>query len=61
MSKPENRLWSLWGVPLFLNILLGFGLACALLGDGTIWRVLAWVLLAVPIGVAGYYSWRRHH
>jgi len=59
MPMQKNSLRSLWGAPLFLNVLLSIGLACALLGDGIIWRVLAWILLVVPIGVAGYYIRRR--
>jgi len=55
----KKSLPSRWGAPLFLNVLLGIGLACALLGDGIIWRVLAWILLVAPIGVAGYYIRRR--
>lgn len=57
MSKKSQP--SRWGAPLFLNVLLGIGLACALLGDRIVWRVLAWILLVVPIGVVGYYIRRR--
>jgi len=46
-----------WRWPLIIAIASVVGLVSALLGDGP-WDALSWVLLAIPIAVAGV-AWRR--
>lgn len=45
-----------WGTPLLLALLTVIGLLAALLGDGG-WRVFAWALLAIPLGVIVQKVW----
>lgn len=47
-----------FGKPMLLALLIGFGLLSALLGDD-IWDVLSWCALAVPIGAVVYFGLNR--
>lgn len=48
----------IWGMPLLLGALTGFGLLAALLGSG-VWHGLSWLALLAPVAVAAVYSLRR--
>jgi len=43
------RLSAVWRWPLVLAGLTLFGLLSALLGEGGVWWVLSWIVLAVPL------------
>jgi hypothetical protein len=45
-----NELRTVWAIPLLLAALTIFGLLSALLGTG-MWKVFAWIALAVPVAV----------
>lgn len=60
MSKrPGNSLRQLWGMPILLAVLTLIGLCSALTGEGGIHYWASWLLLAIPVGVAGWFSFRR--
>lgn len=48
----------LWGWPLLLGLLTASGLFTALVSDhwGDVW---SWVALGIPVGVMGWFGWRR--
>jgi hypothetical protein len=41
----------IWRWPLVLAVLFVFGLVSALLGQGSIWWVLSWIALTIPLAV----------
>ncbi|QHV95129.1 hypothetical protein [Spirosoma endbachense] len=43
-----NRFWHIWTIPLLLGIISLGGLISALVGD-TIWDVLSWLTLSIPL------------
>ena len=46
-------------MPLIMAALVVFGLLAALLGTG-VWQALAWIALAAPLFVVGWYVfWKR--
>jgi hypothetical protein len=51
----QRTFWRVWRVPLLLAVLTVFGLLAALLGTGA-WHVVAWIALAIPIGVAARFA-----
>jgi hypothetical protein len=51
-QEAEHFPWVLWRVPLLLAVLTLFGLIDALLIDGPLARVFAWLALSIPLGVA---------
>lgn len=53
-SKRGNSLRQIFTMPLVLACIIGFGLLCALFGDG-IWNVLSWVAMSVPLVVIAYH------
>jgi hypothetical protein len=44
--------------PLLIAVLTAIGLLSALVGDDG-WDALSWALLAVPVGLGGYFSLAR--
>ncbi len=44
--------------PLLIAVLTAVGLLAALVGDD-VWDALSWALLAVPVGLCGYFSLAR--
>ncbi len=59
MTKPRHAFRALWGWPIALGVLTAIGLVSALFSDGGLGDVLAWVALAVPVLVGGWYGWGR--
>ncbi|MGP1717608.1 MAG: hypothetical protein ACTS9Y_10565 [Methylophilus sp.] len=50
----NKRFIHIWGWPIVLALLTGFGLLSALLGTG-IWHWLSWAAIATPLLMMGYY------
>ena len=44
--------------PLLIAVIIAAGLLSALVGDDA-WDALSWALLAVPVGLCGYFSFAR--
>ncbi|HEX6591749.1 MAG TPA: hypothetical protein VF050_07105 [Moraxellaceae bacterium] len=55
-NRQGNTFWQIWGMPLLLAVLTIFGLVAALVGTG-IWHGLAWIAIAVPVGVCLHFGW----
>ena len=55
MSASSSRR-KVWAIPSLLAILILAGLMSALLGERMAWKALAWVLLAVPVGVSLWFA-----
>lgn len=58
MSRPPrarraNTFWQIFALPLATALASLIGLVAALLGDGPL-NVIAWIGLAVPVGLAGW-------
>jgi NADH:ubiquinone oxidoreductase subunit 2 (subunit N) len=47
----------IWGMPILLGLLSGFGLVSALLEDG-MWDLLSWLALGIPTALIAWY-WLR--
>ncbi|MBB3062967.1 hypothetical protein [Microbulbifer rhizosphaerae] len=58
MSRKLTRS-QVWGTPVVLGILSAAGLLAALFSDGS-GDLAAWVTLAVPVAVSGWYSFREN-
>lgn len=56
-KRAGNSFRQVWGAPIALALLTGFGLFAALLGTG-IWHWGAWLALTVPVLVCLSYSLR---
>jgi hypothetical protein len=46
-----------WSVPVLLALTTAAGLLCALLGEQSGWKVLAWFALSVPVITAIRFTW----
>lgn len=51
VAPREKSLREIFAIPLILAALTVFGLLAALIGDGDLWRCLAWATLFAPIAV----------
>ncbi|MEL0028405.1 MAG: hypothetical protein VW625_07060 [Perlucidibaca sp.] len=59
MSRRGNDFRQLWGMPALLAVFTLIGLCSALTGEGGIHYWASWLLLAIPVAVAGWFSLRR--
>jgi hypothetical protein len=50
-AKPKVLLVRVFGIPALLALATLFGLLSALLGQGGVWHVLAWIALCIPLAV----------
>src|SRR5262245_38612660 len=48
-----------FGIPLLLAVATLVGLFAALLGQGGLWHVLAWILLGIPLALLAWCLMRR--
>jgi hypothetical protein len=55
MARPNALLVRVFGVPALLALLTLFGLLSALLGQGGVWHVLAWIALCIPLAVLAWH------
>jgi hypothetical protein len=51
VPRPNALLVRVFGIPALLALVTVFGLLSALLGQGGVWHVLAWIALSLPLGV----------
>jgi hypothetical protein len=70
LRKPSTRTMSavpgrrelvrrVFGIPLLLAVATLAGLLAALLGQGGLWHVLAWIMLGIPLALLGWCLMRR--
>jgi hypothetical protein len=57
--RKQKPFWSMWGWPIFLGVLITFGLLSALLGEVGVWLVLSWLALTIPLLVIVGGVWKK--
>lgn len=55
--KSQGAFWRLWGWPLLLAVLTGFGLIVGLLGDGW-WDTVSAAALGAPVLAGAWFALR---
>jgi hypothetical protein len=53
--RTNTLLVRVFGVPALLALATMFGLLAALLGQGGIWHVLAWIVLCIPLAILAWH------